>query len=266
FPIYKFYLADLHNVDWVMYKENYERFLPYINNPYDFADMLSEMLGEINASHTGARTRNSEPTDDKTAALGVFYDQNYPGKGMRIAEVMDKSPLLTEKSEVKAGTIIEKINGNEIETNVDIYRLLNRKEGDKTLISYLDPKTGKRRTDVVKPISLGQENQLAYERWVKTREAATDNLSDGKIGYVHVRGMNSASFREVYSKALGEYNTREALIVDTRFNGGGWLHDDLATFLAGEPYMQFVPRGQDNMGGEPLAKWQKPSVVLMSES
>src|SRR5690606_28871252 len=71
----KFYLADLHNVDWVMYKENYERFLPYINNPYDFADMLSEMLGEVNASHTGARTRSSEPTDDKTSSLGVFYDQ-----------------------------------------------------------------------------------------------------------------------------------------------------------------------------------------------
>lgn len=262
----KFYLEDLHNVDWVMYKENYARFLPHINNPFDFADMLSEMLGEVNASHTGARARKSEPTDDKTASLGVFYDQTYTGKGMRIAEVMDKSPLLTQKSEVKAGTIIEKINGNEIETNADLYRLLNRMEGEKILIDYFDAKTGKRWSDVVKPISLGQENQLTYERWVKTREAATDSLSDGRIGYVHVRGMNSGSFREVFSKALGEYNNREALIVDTRFNGGGWLHDDLATFLSGEPYMQFVPRGQDNMGGEPLGKWQKPSVVLMSES
>ncbi|NEN22613.1 peptidase S41 [Cryomorpha ignava] len=262
----KFYLADLHNVDWQMYKENYERFLPYINNQFDFADMLSEMLGEINASHTGARTRHSEPTDDKTASLGVFYDQNYKGKGMRIAEVMDKSPLLTEKAEVKSGTIIDKINGQEINSNEIFYQLMNRKEGDKILIRYLDPKTGKHWDDVVEPISLGDENQLTYERWVKTREAETTRLSDGKIGYVHVRGMNSESFREVYSKALGEYNTRDALIVDTRFNGGGWLHDDLATFLSGEPYMQFVPRGQDNMGGEPLAKWQKPSAVLMSES
>ena len=262
----KFYVEDLHNVDWEMYKENYARFLPYINNPFDFADMLSEMLGEVNASHTGARTWQSEPTDDKTASLGVFYDQNYSGKGLRIAEVMDKSPLLTEKSQVKEGVIIEKINGQAIDSNTNFYPFLNRKAGDKILIAYYNPENGKRWTDVVQPINLQEENQLAYERWVKSREAETERLSEGKIGYVHVRGMNSESFREIYSKALGEYNTKESLIVDTRFNGGGWLHDDLATFLSGEAYLQFVPRGQDNMGGEPIAKWQKPSVVLISES
>ncbi len=262
----KFYLEDLHNVDWEMYKENYASFLPYINNSYDFADMLSEMLGEVNASHTGARSRHSEPTDDRTASLGFFYDQNYKGKGLRIAEVMDKSPLLAEKSEVEEGVIIEKIDNEEIGENENFYQLLNRKEGDKILIDYYNPKNGKRWTDVVEPISLWEENQLAYERWVKSREAETERLSDGKIGYVHVRGMNSSSFRELYSKALGEYNAKDALIVDTRFNGGGWLHDDLATFLSGEAYIQFVPRGQDNMGAEPIAKWQKPSAVLMSES
>lgn len=262
----KFYLEDLHDVDWEMYKENYARFLPYINNKFDFANMLSEMLGEVNASHTGARTRHNEPGDDATASLGVFYDNNYTGKGLRIIEVMDKSPLLTEKSKVESGVIIEKIDGEEIDSNENLYPLLNRKAGKKILISYHNPKNGKRWTDVVEPISLGAENQLAYERWVKTREVETERLSDGKLGYVHVRGMNSESFREVFSKALGKYNTKDALIVDTRFNGGGWLHDDLATFLSGEPYMQFVPRGQENMGGEPLFKWQKPSVVLMSES
>lgn len=262
----KFYVEDLHNVDWEMYKENYARFLPYINNSYDFADMLSEMLGEVNASHTGARTWQNEPTDDRTSSLGVFYDQHYQGKGLRIAEVMDKSPLLAENSPVQKGVIIEKIDNEEIGANENFYPLLNRKAGDKILIDYYDPKTGKRWTDVVEPIGLREENQLTYERWVKSREAETERLSDGKIGYVHVRGMNSSSFRELYSKALGEYNAKDALIVDTRFNGGGWLHDDLATFLSGEAYMQFVPRGQENLGAEPISKWQKPSVVLMSES
>ncbi len=142
--------------------------------------------------------------------------------------------------------------------------MLNRKAGDKVLVSF--SLNGEKWDEVIEPISRGTQNQLAYERWVKTREAAVDSLSDGKIGYVHVRGMNSSSFRELYSRALGKHNDKDALIVDTRFNGGGWLHDDLATFLSGEPYMQFVPRGQENMGGEPLGKWQKPSCVLMSES
>ena len=262
----KFYVEDLHGVDWDMYKANYERFLPYINNRYDFADMLSEMLGEVNASHTGAFAWENDPTGDRTAALGVFYDESYQGDGLKIAEVIEKSPLITEEGKVVEGVIIEKINGDTIKAGENYLPMFNRKTGDKLLLSFYNPTTGNRWEDVVEPISWGKQNQLLYERWIETREAEAERLSDGKIGYVHVRGMNSSSFRELYDKALGKHNEKKALIVDTRFNGGGWLHDDLATFLSGEPYMQFVPRGQENMGGEPLGKWQKPSAVLMSES
>ncbi len=262
----KFYVKDMQGVDWEMYKENYKKFLPYINNRYDFANLLSEMLGEVNASHTGGHTSHSEPTDDATAALGFFPDNSYHGPGIKVAEVMDKSPLINEKGKVKAGVIITKINGHTIGADENYYPLLNRKAGDKILVEFNNPKTGDTWTEVEEPISLRKENQLAYERWVKSREEAAERLSDGKIGYVHVRGMNSESFRKVYSRALGELNDKDALIVDTRFNGGGWLHDDLATFLSGEPYIQFVPRGQDNMGAEPMNKWQKPSAVLISES
>jgi len=262
----KFYVEDLHGVDWDYYKEEYAKFLPYINNPYDFADLLSEMLGEVNASHTGGRYWSNDPKGDQTAALGALYDPSYDGDGLRIAEVLDKSPLIKPEGKVKEGVVIEKIDGTEITSDANYFPLLNRKKGDKTLLSYYDPDSGERWEDVVEPISLGEENQLLYERWIESREAEVERLSDGQIGYVHVRGMNSSSFRELYEKALGKHNDKKALIVDTRFNGGGWLHDDLATFLSGEPYLQFTPRGQSNMGGEPLGKWQKPSCVLMSES
>ena len=96
------------------------------------------------------------------------------------------------------------------------------------------------------------------------REEMVEKLSGGRIGYVHVEGMDSPSFREVYSNALGKYRTCEALIVDTRHNGGGWLHDDLATFLDGKAYIEFKPRGQ-YIGTEPYSKWTKPSCVLVCE-
>jgi C-terminal processing protease CtpA/Prc len=179
---------------------------------------------------------------------------------------MDKSPLKNPEGKVLDGVIIEKIDGTPIKAGENFWPLLNRKADKKVLISYHNPRNGKRWDEVVEPISAGEENELAYERWVKTREAETERLSDGKIGYVHLRGMDSESFREVFSKALGKHNDKDALVVDTRFNGGGWLHDDLATFLSGEPYMQFEPRGQTNMGGEPIFKWQKPSAVIMGES
>lgn len=93
----------------------------------------------------------------------------------------------------------------------------------------------------------------------------TEKLSNGKIGYVHIKGMDSNSFREVYSQLLGRYRNAEAVIIDTRYNGGGWLHDDLVTLLSGKVYQQFVPRGQF-IGNDPFNKWTKPSAVLMCEA
>ena len=88
-------------------------------------------------------------------------------------------------------------------------------------------------------------NNLTYERYVKKRNKQVEELSNGRLGYVHVRGMNDASFRQVYSDALGKHADKEALIVDTRFNGGGWLHDDLATFLGGKMYAISATRTKD---------------------
>lgn len=260
----KFYKIDLHEVQWDFYKKEYSRFLPYINNNYDFAEMLSEMLGELNASHTGARYRNSSETGDKTAALGLFYDRNHTGNGLKIKEIMHKSPVSKNSSKIKAGTIIEKIDGITISPTTNPYQLLNRKAKKNTLLSLHDPATGQHWEEIVKPISLGEEGQLRYERWVRKCREIVEKESNGQLGYVHVRGMNDRSYRTVYEEVLGKNHNKDALIVDTRFNGGGWLHDDLATFLMGKKYMTFMPRGQ-NLGSEPQFKWAKPSIVVMGE-
>ncbi len=261
----KFYVKDLHQVDWEMYKVEYAKFLPHINNNYDFAEMLSEMLGELNASHTGARFRHRVSNPDITASLGVFYDYSHTGDGLKISEIMKGGPLDKKASKIKAGHIIEKIDGEKILASKNHFPLLNRKSGKNTLLSLYDPQSKKRWDEIVKPTSIGSEFNLRYERWIKNCENIVNELSNGKIGYVHVRGMNDRSFRKVYETVLGKHASKEALIVDTRFNGGGWLHDDLATFLNGKTYMTFMPRGQ-NLGDEPQFKWRKPSVVVMSES
>lgn len=261
----KFYVQDLHGVNWDMYKNEYSKFLPYINNGYDFSEMLSELLGELNASHTGARYRNHNADGDQTASLGCFYDEAHSGDGLKVLEILPKGPLSKCSEKMVNGVIIKKIDGIEIKANENYLPLLNRKVGDKVLLSVYNPSTKESWEEIVKPISTRTENSLLYHRWIKICEDKVDDLSDGRIGYVHVKSMSPGGFTSVYDKALGKYNKKEALIVDTRFNGGGWLHDDLATFLSGKTYMTFEPRGQKNMGGEPLEKWQKASCVLMSE-
>lgn len=261
----KFYVEDLQGVDWDFYKSEYEGFLPYINNNYDFAEMLSEMLGELNASHTGSGYRHSSQNGDITASLGLLYDYAHTSDGLKVAEVLKGGPLDKAASKVKSDHIIEKIDGVDITTSIDFYQLLNRKAGKNVLLSLLDPATDTRWEEVVKPVSLGAENQLLYKRWVETRREETLRLSDGKLGYVHVRGMNDPSMRTVIEEALGKHISADALIVDTRFNGGGNLHDVLSDFLTGEKYMDIIPHGQ-NIGYQPWSRWIKPSIVLMGES
>ena len=261
----KFYVADLHGVDWDMYKTAYQEKLPSITTGEDFSELLSEMLGELNASHTGSGYRSRMQGGDQTAVFACYYDETFAGDGLKISEIMDKSPLTLHSKKIQSGVIIEKIDGSPILKNQNYYPLLNRKVGKKVLLSCYNPTSKERWEETVTPINTWQENHLAYERWMKRCEHTVDSLSNGRLGYAHIEGMDSESFRKLFDKALGKLNKKEGLIVDTRFNGGGWLHDDLATFLSGKMYMQFEPRGQKNMGGEPIWKWQKPSCVLMSE-
>ncbi len=261
----KFYVVDLQGVDWNYYYREYKRFLPYINNNYDFAEMLSEMLGEVNASHTGGRYGPATQNTDATASLGLLYDVAYTGNGVRVAEVIQGGPLDKAASRIRTGTIIERIDGHQLDAGIDFYQLLNRKLGQLTLLSAYDPDTKTRWEESVKPISLGAEGQLLYERWVRERRHEVDSLSNGRIGYVHVRSMNDASMRTVFEETLGRNLDKDAIIVDTRFNGGGNIHEQLSDFLSGKKYFDVIPHGQ-YVGSEPFDKWTKPSIVLIGES
>ena len=261
----KLIFPDLQKVDWDFYYTAYKRFLPYINNNYDFAEMLSEMLGEMNVSHTGAYYRANFPNSDSTASLGLLYDYSYTGNGVKVAEVIQGGPVDLAASTIKSGHIIEAIDGNTIDASMDFYKLLNRKAGKYTLLSVYDAAANKRWEETVKPISGGEEGELMYKRWVRQRRAETERLSGGKIGYIHVRAMNDSSMRTVFDEALGLNISKDSIIIDTRFNGGGGIHEQLSDFLSGKKYFDVVPHGQ-YVGSEPFDKWVKPSIVLVGES
>lgn len=260
----KFYKVDLHGVDWDGYKKSYARFLPYINNNYDFSDMLSEMLGELNASHTGARYFAGGASMN-TAALGLFFDETYDGDGLKVEEVIKRGPFAVKNTGVTKGCIIEKIDGDSILKNKDYNYLLDGKSGRNVRVSVYNPATKKRFDVTVKAISKGYQDELLYRRWVDRNRQLVDSLSHGRLAYVHVKAMDSESFRTVFHELLSDKNrNREAVIVDERHNGGGWLHDDLCTLLSGKQYQSFVPRGQF-IGKDPWNKWTKPSCVMVCE-
>lgn len=118
-----------------------QKFLPSIINNYDFAELLSELLGELNASHTGSgyRAQYSDEIRDQSGVLGAFYDENYSANGLKIVEIIEKSPLDKPNSKFLSGMIIEKIDGVDIVSSIEPSILLNRKIGKPVLLSMFDP-------------------------------------------------------------------------------------------------------------------------------
>ena len=259
----KFYDANIHGVDWNYYTNHYREFLPYISNNRDFATLLSETLGELNASHTGGRAYGTG-ANLTTASLGAFYDESYDGEGLKIAEIFPRGPLANKSADVKPGDIITSIDGKEILPGEDYFPLLEGKAGKKVRLG-IKTTDGTTKYITVKPLSAGQQSNMAYQRWVERNEQIADSISGGKVGYVHVRGMNTGSFQDVYERLLGKYRNYDAVVVDTRFNGGGWLHNDLALLLSGHKYVTYAPRGKE-IGIDPFSQWTKPSVMLVNEA
>jgi tricorn protease len=259
----KFYNPNMHGVDWDAMKANYAAKLPSIGNNRDFARMMEEMLGELNASHTGAYYRGKVDHADAAATLGLIFDLSDTSGALPIAEVLDKSPFRRASSNVKAGMTLSAIDDVKLDGSRNLYQLLNHKGGDRVRLTFTKA-DGTSFDEVIKPISRRAESQLMYERWVKNREALVEKLSGGRLGYVHIRAMNDRSYRQVFSNIFGKNFDKEAIVVDTRWNGGGWLHNDLAKLLSGKQYMRMKVRGRV-YEGDPIDQWHKPSILVMGE-
>jgi Tol biopolymer transport system component/C-terminal processing protease CtpA/Prc len=259
-----FYTSNMHGVNWDSLKTVYAKFLPHIGNGYEFAEMASEMLGELNASHTGVRYNGGMSNGDATASLGVFVDYNHKASGLKIAEIIKGGPLDKAAFEVKAGSIIEKIDGIEIAPDTDFAIYLNRKADQFTLLQIYNPAIDKRQQITVKPISLGAERRLLYRRWVKQNQEEVKRLSNGKLGYVHIPGMSDGPYRDIYEEMMGKYHDMDGVIVDTRFNGGGDLVADLAMFFTGEKFLTYATEERE-VGYEPTFRWTKPTLAMFNE-
>ena len=257
----KIFRTDYNGCNWELMLQNYVRFLPHIDNNYDFAELLSELLGELNVSHTGGRF-SPALKGDATAQLGLLYDMTEATDGMKITAVLEDGPFSNANSKVKVGDVITAINGVPLSKDTDLAQLLNLCRGKKTLVSL----KGNAGTwdEVVLPISKAEQSDLLYKRWIKSRAAEVERLSNGRLGYVHIEGMNDASFRDVYSDILGKYNLKEGIVIDTRYNGGGRLHEDIEILFSGKKYFTQVIRGRE-VCDMPSRRYNHPSIMLQAE-
>lgn len=259
----RFYDPKMHGVNWKSLAKDYRKFLPHINNNHDFSELLSELLGELNVSHTGSGA-SSSASKAPTASLGLLYDLAYTGNGLKVAEVVTGGPFDRAATAMTPGSVITAINGTEISSSQPDELLLNRTSGKKTLIAFTTP-AGEKIEETVKPVSASAMSELLYNRWVKRNEQIVDSLSGGKLGYVHIRSMADGPFRTIYADVLGRWNERDGIVIDTRWNGGGRLHEDIEVLFSANQYLRQEVKG-DYYGDMPSRRWLKPSIMVQGEA
>ena len=259
----RFYRKDMHGVNWKKLTDHYRTFLPYIDNNQDFAEMLSELLGELNVSHTGSGARSSSSAFP-TAELGVFVSPVAGSGALHVDEVVAGGPFDNSRTKLQKGSLITAIDGEKLEAGKDYFPLLNDKVGKRLLVSFRTA-SGEQVDEVIRPISSSSLNDLLYKRWVKQRAEEVERVSKGTLGYVHIPSMGDPSFRTVYSDVMGKYYQKKGIVIDIRYNGGGRLHEDIEAFFTGKHYADQVVR--DRQYSEMSSRrWNRPSVLVTSEA
>jgi C-terminal processing protease CtpA/Prc len=238
--------------------------------------MFNIMLGQLNASHMGMYGSDlAETENERTGLLGVEVKPHK--KGVEITHVVPDSPADKEFSKLHEGEVITLVNGNEI-ANSNLYASLINKGDEEVYMEVMDPE-GNTREVIIRPTnSLSQEK---YQEWVEERKALTDKYSGGKLGYIHIRGMNWPSFERFERELMASGYGKKGIVIDVRFNGGGWTTDYLMSVLNVQQHAYTIPRGAtDNLDQNhqnfreyypfserlPLSAWTKPSIALCNQN
>jgi tricorn protease len=258
----KFYDPRLHGVDWAAVGRAHRRFVPYVRHWEELAEILSEMVGELNASHQGGYFAGTPADGDATASLGVYFDERWRGEGQRVVDVLAGGPADRPGSALQPGATILAVDGQAITAQSDVHRWLNRKAGQPVLLSVRPAAGGAPVEQIVTPVDQAQEIALAYRRWVEQRREQVLRLSGGRLGYVHVPAMDLAGYLQAYGDLFGQHRLAEAVVVDVRYNGGGNLHDQLSALLTGRHVAGLVSRDGVRFADIPTTRWTRPSILI----
>lgn len=237
----------------------HRRLLAAVTHPVDFAELVGELLGELGASHTAFHYKR--PLEPRMGSLGAVYDPEHRSAGFRLAEVLPASPLM-KAAEARAGELIVRIGEAMVPAGADPARLLAVEAGKEVTIG-MRAVDGTERVVRVMPIGLAEESRLFYRRWVERRRYETERLSGGRLGYVHLPWMEEDTFRALVDETLGELVTREGIVLDLRYNQGGWLHGPLLAFLAARFAFALQAHGAV-VASEPALRLGRPFVVLVN--
>ena len=267
-----FYVSNLHNVDWEEFRERYGALMPFVNHRFDLDYIFGEMIAETNAGHAYVNYGDFPRVERvQTGLLGAELKADYQNGRYVIEKIYEGenwtpsrvSPLTMQGIEVQEGDYLIAIEGQDITTGMNPYKYLENRVGIATRITVNSrPTTTGARTYTIQPIS--SETELKYLDWVNTRREMVDRLSGGRIGYIHVPNTAAEGNRELY-RGMYAYHHKDALIIDERFNGGGYIPDRLLEILTRETHALWHRAGLPDPMRTPGVAHDGPKAMLINQ-
>lgn len=265
------YDSKLGNNDWDFIRTKYRDMAVRSPDNESLTTVVQMMLGELNGSHLGFTMAPAEakPTAprDTTAHLGVRFDPYYTGPGLKIRDILPGGPADKKRSALFAGEIIEKIDGIDVDSHMDLTLALNGPaDREITLSTKLN---GKQREVKLRPMQYVAAQALLYDHWLNHNRKLVADASKGKLGYLHISAMSMPNFRKFEEELVSQGAGKDGLVIDVRENPGGSITDHLLTALTQPNHAITVPRGGGP--GYPLDRkvyisWHKPIVVLCNQN
>jgi len=264
----RFYDPKMHGVNWIAAKWMYEPLLSNLADTDELHNVIMQMIGELNASHTGI-----SGGQDSTAMPTESVETRYPGFDLepdssgyyKVGYIFRKGPADHDYVKLATGNYILAVNGRELKTTDNYWKAFNLVSGRKFDFTVNSkPKMEGAWSVAIEPLSGGAQSELEYERWVDTRKEMVDKLSNGQIGYLHIRAMDAPSL-DKFERDLLDNLDKKALLIDERFNGGGGIDQELLEILNQRKKYEFY-RGRDSVNiPRPIQAFFGPMAVLQNE-
>lgn len=286
------------NRNWDAIRRKYTAAAAESPDDSTFAQVVQMMLGELNGSHLGFYPSGSSSFSPpgwtpQTGHLGVRFEPSYKGPGLRVRDVIVGGPADRQSSRLFPGDTILTIDGTQVDPAYDLTQVLNGplsrdlrllvRSAEQAEVAAADAEQGndadgiadnikqgdRDRIVVLRPTSYSNAQSLLYPMWEQANRDRVEQLSDGRLGYLHIQGMNMPSLYEFERKLFDVGYNKAGLVIDVRGNGGGSTADRLLTALTQPRHAITVPRGggpgypQDRMV---YATWDKPIIVLCNQN
>jgi tricorn protease len=263
-----FYDEKFHGKNWEKIKKRYQTFLPHIRSRSDLRTLIIDMLGELNSSHMGFRSRGEEEKTFhslKSMQTGLVFQDNHP---YIVKAIITDSPMDKKDIDIKPGDELVAINHQKVKPQVNReYYFRVPSIDDELLLTFKRQQQNESRTFTVKihPVSSRTIKQHLYDEWIRNNQRLVDKKSSKRIAYIYMKNMKTDELNNFLIEMTTEWYNREGLILDLRYNTGGNVHDAVLNFLSQRPYTQWKYRGGTFAPQPNFAPAARPIVLLINE-